>query len=97
MIRRDHDFAQESDWVATNSSLRRGESCWFGLLAREAGLDTCAQEYWSSRHGAISRSVGAPENEMLFCGMAIGHADPEAPVNTLTSERFGVDEFAVWI
>ena len=41
--------------------------------------------------------MGAPENEMLFCGMAIGHADPEAPVNTLTSERFGVDEFAVWI
>ena len=69
----------------------------FMLLAREAGLDTCAQEYWSSRHSAISRFVGAPENEMLFCGMAIGHADPDAPVNTLTSERFGVDEFAVWI
>jgi len=29
--------------------------------------------------------------------MAIGHADPDAPVNTLRSERFGIDEFAVWI
>lgn len=67
------------------------------LLARELGLHTCPQEYWSTRHGAISRFVGAPENEMLFCGMAIGQADPEAPVNRLESERLAVDEFAVWI
>jgi len=69
----------------------------FMLLARELGLHTCPQEYWSTRHGAISRFVGAPENEMLFCGMAIGQADPEAPVNRLESERLAVDEFAVWI
>ncbi|NMD24276.1 MAG: nitroreductase, partial [Actinobacteria bacterium] len=50
----------------------------FMLLAVEQGLATCAQEYWSVRHGAISSFVGAPADEMLFCGMAIGHPDPSA-------------------
>ncbi len=69
----------------------------FMLLAVEAGLDTCPQEYWSSRHGAVMEFIGAPENEMLFCGMAIGHADPDAPVNTLVSDRLPLDEWATWV
>jgi nitroreductase len=69
----------------------------FMLLAVEAGLDTCPQEYWSSRHGAVTEFIGAPENEMLFCGMAIGHADRDAPVNTLVSERLPLDEWATWV
>ena len=28
------------------------------------------------------------------CGMALGYADPEAPVNRLRSDRASVDEFA---
>ena len=69
----------------------------FMLLAVENGLATCAQEYWSSRHQAVSAFVGAPENEMLFCGMAIGYADTSAPINSLRSERMPVDEWARFI
>lgn len=69
----------------------------FMLLAVERGLATCAQEYWSVRHGAISAFVGAPDNEMLFCGMSIGYADPAAPVNGLRSERMPLDEWARFI
>jgi len=69
----------------------------FMLLAVERGLATCAQEYWSVRHGAISTFVGAPANEMLFCGMAIGYADPAAPVNTLRSERMPLDQWARFV
>lgn len=69
----------------------------FMLLAVENGLATCAQEYWSSRHHAVSTFVGAPENEMLFCGMAIGYADTSAPINSLRSERMPVDEWARFI
>ena len=63
----------------------------FMLLAVENGLSTCPQEYWSLRHGAISEFVGAPENEMLFCGVAVGHADWNHPVNGLRSERMPFD------
>lgn len=69
----------------------------FMLLAVEAGLDTCPQEAWANHHTGVTEFVGAPENEMLFCGMAIGHRDDDAPVNALRSDRFSVDEFARWV
>jgi hypothetical protein len=31
--------------------------------------------------------------EMLVCGMALGHADPEAVVNRLRTDRAPVSEF----
>jgi nitroreductase len=65
----------------------------FMLLAREAGLDTCAQESWAARAGAVSAFCEAPEEWMLFCGMAIGYRDESAPVNRLVSER---EPIQVW-
>ena len=69
----------------------------FMLLAVERGLGTCAQEYWSVRHKAVTAFVGAPENEMMFCGIAVGHPDPAAPINTLRTERMPLDQFATFL
>ncbi len=66
----------------------------FMLLAREAGMDTCAQEAWAMRPESVAEFVGADEELMLFCGMAIGFRDPNAPVNQLMSEREPRD---VWL
>ena len=63
----------------------------------EAGLETCAQEAWSSFGASVQEFVGAPENEMLFCGIALGHADWDAPVNSLQSERMPLDDWARWV
>ncbi|MFM7537156.1 MAG: nitroreductase [Acidimicrobiales bacterium] len=67
------------------------------LLAVERGLDTCAQEYWSVRHKAVTSFVNAPDNEMLFCGMAIGYADATAPINSLVSSRMPIDRWASFV
>lgn len=69
----------------------------FMLLAQEAGLDTCAQEYWAVRHGAVREFVGAPDDEMLFCGVAIGHADTAHPINSLVSERMPLDQWVRFV
>ena len=69
----------------------------FMLLAVENGLDTCAQEYWSVRHKAVTAFVGAPENEMLFCGVALGREDASAPVNSLVSERMPLEQWAMFL
>lgn len=69
----------------------------FMLLAQEAGIDTCAQEYWSVHHESVREFVGAPDDELLFCGMAIGHADPQAAINTFVSDRMPVDEWATFV
>lgn len=69
----------------------------FMLLAQEMGLDTCAQEFWSVHHEFVREFVGAPDDELLFCGMSIGHADATAPINTLQSERMPLDQWATFV
>jgi hypothetical protein len=49
------------------------------------------------RHKAVSSFVGAPDNEMLFCGVAVGFADTDAPVNNLRSERMGLEEWVTFL
>ena len=66
----------------------------FMLLAREAGLDTCPQEAWAMRPESVAEFVGADPELMLFCGMAVGYRDPNAPVNALVSDREPMD---VWL
>ncbi len=69
----------------------------FMLLAQEAGLDTCPQEAWAARSEAVTTFVQAEDDLMLFCGMAIGHKNPDAPVNSLVSDREPLDVWAKWV
>ncbi|HYW16217.1 MAG TPA: nitroreductase [Allosphingosinicella sp.] len=64
------------------------------LLAQERGLATCPQEAWAAVHDVAARHVGLPAERILYCGMALGYADPEAPINRLRTEREGVEAFA---
>jgi len=80
--------------------MQQGQWCDLGifmgnimLLARERGLHTCPQEAWAVWHGVIRDYLAVPQNEMIFCGMAIGYADDVA-VNSLVSERAPLEEFA---
>ncbi len=67
------------------------------LLLREAGLDSCAQECWARYPQTVGKFLRLPHERMLFCGMAIGYADPDAPVNRWRTARAPVDEFAEFI
>ena len=69
----------------------------FMLLAKEAGLDTCAQEAWSMKHDSVSKFVNAEDSDILFCGMAIGYRDNTAAVNSLRSERRPLSEWAKFV
>ncbi|HEB89814.1 MAG TPA: nitroreductase [Deltaproteobacteria bacterium] len=66
------------------------------LLARERGLHTCAQEAWSLWGKSIREFTGIPEEDVVFCGIALGHANPDAPVNALRTERAPLEEFATF-
>ncbi len=67
------------------------------LVALERGLATCMQEAWVVRAKTVSAFLGLPEKDQLYCGMALGYADPNASVNTLRSTRAAVDEFATFV
>ncbi|MDH4569044.1 nitroreductase [Pseudomonas sp. BN414] len=64
------------------------------LLAEERGLATCMQEAWGMVRESLHRHFELPEHELVYCGMALGHADRSAPVNSLRSDRAPVEEFA---
>ncbi|WP_439815120.1 nitroreductase [Zavarzinia sp. CC-PAN008] len=65
------------------------------LAAKEHGLDTCAQEAWANWYKSVGSFLEIPDEMMLFCGLAVGYRDPDAPINTLRTDRAPVDEFAI--
>ncbi|MFY8082798.1 MAG: nitroreductase [Rubrivivax sp.] len=64
------------------------------VVARARGLDTCPQAAFTQFHRIISEELQLPPEEMVVCGMALGHADPKAIENTLVTEREPVAGFA---
>ena len=69
----------------------------FMLLAQEAGIDTCAQEAWSIKNNSVSEFVGADDDDVLFCGIAMGYKDRDAIINQLSSERMPLDQWAKFL
>jgi nitroreductase len=63
------------------------------LLLREEGLDSCAQECWSVYPRTVGQFIGLPPERMLFCGMAIGHANTQHPVNSFVPARAELSQF----
>ena len=57
------------------------------IAARGRGLDTCPQAAFADFHAVIRRELSIPESEIIICGMALGHADPDAVENRLVTER----------
>jgi len=64
------------------------------IAARGRGLDTCPQAAFTQFHRIIGEELGLPAGEMVVCGMALGHADPDKVENTLVTEREPVSAFA---
>jgi nitroreductase len=66
------------------------------LLARAHGLHSCAQEAWTSWHKTVSAFIALPPEHILFCGIALGHADEAAPINGWRAEREPLDSFVTF-
>jgi nitroreductase len=64
------------------------------VAARARGLDTCPQAAFTQFHRIIARHLKLGADEMVVCGMSLGHADPAAAANRLVTERAPVAAFA---
>ena len=67
------------------------------LAARAHGLHTCPQAAWNGFANIILPHIGAGEDEMLVCGMALGYADDSDIANTLRTPRETVASFTHWL
>jgi nitroreductase len=67
------------------------------VAARARGLHTCPQAAWNHYARIILPHIGAGEQEMLICGMALGWADESDLVNTFITPRETVESFTHWV
>ncbi|MDO5690994.1 MAG: nitroreductase [Pseudomonadota bacterium] len=67
------------------------------LAARARGLHTCPQAAWNNFGSIVLPHIGATAEEMLVCGMSLGHADEAAPINTFFTPRESVQVFTRWV
>ena len=67
------------------------------VAARAQGLHTCPQAAWNGFAKIILPHIGAGDNEMLVCGMSLGHADPDDKVNDFHTPREPVASFTRWL
>lgn len=68
----------------------------FLLLLEAEGVSACPQEAWSAHHDLVAEAIGMSSDLMVFCGIAIGYADPSAPVNQWTSDRAPLEEWVTF-
>ena len=66
------------------------------LAATDRGLDTCAQGAWNLFWSVTRRVLDVPDDQYVIAGMALGYADPDAPVNGVVSARETVRDFATF-
>ena len=63
------------------------------LLLEERGLASCMQEAWGILRPSLKSHFGLADGEMVYCGMAVGYADPDAVINRVRTAREPVDAF----
>lgn len=79
---------KEAQWSDTGMWLQT-----IALLLREEGLDSCFQEFMGLYHKSIREFLSLDDDRyMVFCGMAMGYRDDDAPINNFDRERVPLDD-----
>ena len=63
------------------------------LAAQAKGLSTCAVGAMASYPNVIRKHLGLDVSSHIVCGIALGYAAPEAPVNQTQTTRCHLDEY----
>jgi len=64
------------------------------MLARENGLHTAPQGWWRNWPSVCRDVLDIDEGHHVMVGLAMGYANPDAPVNALYSDRASLSEVA---
>lgn len=80
-----------------------GKGCWMDMgmalmtlfLAAEArGLATTGIGALANHADLVQDALDLPDDQMVVCGVALGHADPDAPVNAFRTDRAAFADYA---
>lgn len=82
------DVMEQGSWLDYGMFLQN-----IMLAAKARGLDTCPQAALIQFHRIIREELSIPDSETIICGMSLGYADPNAPENSLRTERAPLEEW----
>jgi nitroreductase len=88
-------FLEKGSWLDTGMFIQN-----LMLSARAVGLESCAQASLAEYPGPIRSLLNMEQGEgalHLICGMALGYADWDNPVNQYRTERAPIETFSYWI
>ena len=63
------------------------------MAAQSLGLATCAIGAIAAYPALVRAHLELPAGQTVVCGLALGWADPQAPVNAASTARCGLDEY----
>ena len=104
-FRKNYDFFDAPVGMILSVERRMGDGQWIDcgifldqlmLLAREKGLHTCPQAAFSRYQHVVRRELRMPDDQIVICGLALCHADPDAVPNCLITERAPIQDFTTW-
>lgn len=66
------------------------------VAARGRGLHTCPQAAFAPYHRQIRPVLNIPDEEIVVCGMALGHEDTSKPENEFRTDRVPLEEWVTF-
>jgi hypothetical protein len=60
-------------------------------------LGTCLQESWSIYPQTVKEVIGHNDNEVIWCGVALGYPNKADPINQYRTSRESIDKFVSFL
>ena len=67
------------------------------LSAVDNDMGTCLQESWSIYPETVKDILNIPDNEVVWCGIALGYPNKEHPINNYRTSRESIEKFVTFI
>ena len=67
------------------------------LSAVDNDMGTCLQESWSIYPETVKDILNIPDNEVVWCGIALGYPNKEHPINNYRTSREPIKKFVTFI
>ncbi|MGF7004990.1 nitroreductase [Aminobacter sp. BE322] len=67
------------------------------IAARARGLHTCPQAAFAPYHRQIRPVLGIPDEEVVVCGMALGHEDTSKPESAFRTDRAPLEDWVQFL
>jgi nitroreductase len=102
---RNYRFFDAPVGIVVGIDRRMGKGCFMDLgmaihallaAAHAEGLATCGIGALAIHADVVAETLHLPPGDLVVCGIALGHADPDHPANRTRTSRLPLEDFATF-